>query len=822
MVEHPVMWRFLVDVIGIPCHNSITYLNAKARGNTVAVTMAERPSALSIAVCALIALYSDSSSPLNEVEHEEKWEEQLSAFLQGFVLGDFIDHGLVSFMHQVVQTTDQQTSSILLDCLERSCSSVDALVDLFGSLQSSVVDGTIDGASAHGVQVRKTCLGFDELSFEGTTRLWQALNDQVLEISSITPVELIEEEKSPKYDSQQAAWPLSPEQIEAILRKQCVDLEGTDHSFEKTEVEIRRILACNPELPLAHFLRFLNCLRHGERVGALDSLHQYFDYAMIKERKEAPSADQPSLVGRNIFQYAAILLAALHSSFGDANLSLKATEEAVRVAQQSGDPACVAYAIGWLYCNQTGMDAGELLRRCSSRASEEHLRPLVAGANISLARHLLGAETTSAASCWTSLLDATTDPPPSSTTVALDRPTHMADIASSEEAMALLSRQILVGAGVWESFGLNGLSGLTTLVDLQCYSEHMSAQEIASAVTNLACVSLCGPAPGRFDLMDDDDLAGTTGSTPSFCRYATALNILIRLHENQKATDTTYSVALVLHEWAVRRGDLGHAEFLSGLLHSFLHPRMSNYNAAYVETMSQHVLLLSRQGRWEKAKHLAKELCETCQREGGGLRVQHASLLIQLAIIHLDSSPHNFIGALPPLLECLSMCEKHAMDSNHATALSVLAQVQMRMRNTKQAIALLNAALPSLLQHTHIWFAGEASLTLGKCHLQRANEAQPKGHTAVIHILRSAITSLEMAECRMRECQDAVRLREVYYLLARTYNSIPGKLDKRNDASQRFVNVSRHLEKASHTWPRGSLTDINYLEALASRSAIDV
>lgn len=201
--------------------------------------------------------------------------------------------------------------------------------------------------------------------------------------------------------------------------------------------------------------------------------------------------------------------------------------------------------------------------------------------------------------------------------------------------------------------------------------------------------------------------------------------------------------------------------------------------------------------------------------------MQHASLLLQLAIIDLDSSPYNFIGALPPLLECLSMCEKHAMDSHHATALSVLAQVQLRMRNTKQAVSLLNAALPSLLQHTHIWFAGEAYLTLGKCQLQRANEAQPKGRTAVIRILQSTLTNLKQSASVFRECQDAVRLREVYYLQARTYNSIPGKRDKRNEASKWFVNVSRHLEKASHTWPQGFLTDVDYLEELASRSAID-
>jgi len=794
--------------------------------------MAERPTPLAIAVCALVALNADPSSPLNHMEHDELWEKRLISFLQDGILGNASKPANLScFARQLEQAAGLPTAALLQTCLKRVSASVDAVVDLFSSFQGAVGDGTIDGSSAQGVFVRMTCLGFDRLSFEGVTRLWESLRNQVQEMTSAPA--LVEEEKPTEEDddddnmNMDELWPLSPLQMETILRQQCEQLEETDHSYEETEQQVRRIMACDPELPAAHFLRFLNCLRHGERVGALNAMHQYFDYAMIKARKDA-TCPQASNTGKveDVAQYAAILLAALHNSFGDESLSLKATEEAVRVSQESRDPACVAYALGWLYCNEMGMDAQDLLRRCSSRASEGHLRPLVAGANISLARHLLGTDTTSAALAWTSLLDATTDPPPSSTTIALDRPTHTADLASSDQAMELLSRQILVGAGIWEAFGLNALSGLSSLVNINSYLEHLSPHETASVVRNLARVSLYGRLLETFGFDEDNVISSmaetSTTESSSSCRYATALRMLMRLYEMQKQGDTTYSAALVLHEWAVRRDDLNHAEFFTDVLHSYLHARIPNYKAAYVETMLQHVLLLSRQGQWDKAKQLAKSLCDTCQSQGRGLRVQYATLLLQLAMIQLESCPQNFVAALPPLFECLIMCENCAMDSHHATALSILAQVHLRMQNTKQAIALLKATLPSLSQHSHVWFVGEAYLTLAKCQLQQAKKEQSKGSTAKLtRALQSAVVSLEKGAESFRGCEDATRLREVYYLLARTYSSIPDKKAERNEASKRFVQVSRHLEKARHSWKRGSLSDLSYLEQLASRPPVD-
>ena len=776
--------------------------------------MADRPTPLSIAVCALIALHADPSSALNQLEHDEIQEKQLISILHEAILtGAPKRQNITTFAHELQQAASPQTATLFQECLKRLSISVDAMVDFFSSLQSAVSDGTIDGASAQGVFVRSTSLGFDTLSFEGITRLWESLKLQVQEMTS-TPA-LVEEEKTRKDEiTMDELWPLSPLQMEAILRQECTRLEETNHSFEETECEIRRVMACDPELPAAHFLRFLNNLKHGERVGALNALHQYFDYAMIKARKDATTHDKKKV--HDVAQYASILLAALHHAFGDESLSLKATEEAVRVSQESRDPASVAYALGWLYCNEMKLNAKDLLERCASRASEGHLRPLVAGANSALARHLLGTETSSAASAWTSLANATTDPPPSSTTISLDRPTHTADVTSSDEAMELLSRQILVGAGIWQAFGLNVLSGLSSVVNLNVHDKHLSPHETALAVRNLARVSLYGSVPETFQLGENDF------STALSCRYATALRILMNLHKSQKQSDIIYSAALVLHEWAVRRGDLEHAEFLTDVLHSYLHPRMPNYKAAYVETMLQYVLLLSRQEQWEKAKEVAKKLCATCKEEGCGLRVQHATLLIQLALIQLDSSSQNFIGALPPLFECLTMCETCAMDSVHATALSILAQVHLRMENTKQAIAVLKATLPSLLQHSHVWFVGEAYLTLAKCQLQQAKKGHAKGATKkVARMLQSAVDYLNKSADSFRECDDAARLREVYYLQARTYDSLPDMKEERNKASTRFVKVSRHLERGRFSWQRGSLSDISHLEQLASRLPVD-
>eukprot|EP00534_Pseudo-nitzschia_fraudulenta_P012101 CAMPEP_0201204356 /NCGR_PEP_ID=MMETSP0851-20130426/168724_1 /ASSEMBLY_ACC=CAM_ASM_000631 /TAXON_ID=183588 /ORGANISM="Pseudo-nitzschia fraudulenta, Strain WWA7" /LENGTH=293 /DNA_ID=CAMNT_0047492449 /DNA_START=195 /DNA_END=1073 /DNA_ORIENTATION=+ len=293
--------------------------------------MAQRPSPQSIGICALIALYSDPNSLLHELEDDvgskiAVSENRVAAFLEESVFGNNNDRNKTTGRIVVVgksQTTGATTDSnndaltkwlvkmkrrlgtqaveLLLDTLDMASESVDALMDLFDSLKGAIHERLVDATSLHGVYLRQYCLGFDELSFESAILLWQALKERVLTIEQ-NGLDVktkttdngesgssgnINNSNNNNGNSDALAWPLSTDQMQAILRQDCIDFEvdqdkndgdgnlvGYDNegnssvshrtglTFEKMEVYIRKILKHDPELPAAHFLRYLNCLRH--------------------------------------------------------------------------------------------------------------------------------------------------------------------------------------------------------------------------------------------------------------------------------------------------------------------------------------------------------------------------------------------------------------------------------------------------------------------------------------------------------------------------------------------------------------------------------
>eukprot|EP00516_Mucochytrium_quahogii_P001486 CAMPEP_0203746888 /NCGR_PEP_ID=MMETSP0098-20131031/2193_1 /ASSEMBLY_ACC=CAM_ASM_000208 /TAXON_ID=96639 /ORGANISM=" , Strain NY0313808BC1" /LENGTH=897 /DNA_ID=CAMNT_0050635141 /DNA_START=129 /DNA_END=2823 /DNA_ORIENTATION=+ len=169
-------------------------------------------------------------------------------------------------------------------------------------------------------------------------------------------------------------------------------------SPEQIESEVGEMLAVSPDLPRAHFVRYLNCLMHREYQGAVDSLHTYFDYCMRSGGPTSSAAiatasaaaavasggrathgsaaiHASSTLGRRrpMMQYAVLNLAALHYQFGHRREAMLAIQETVRVAQQNGDHVCVVFALSWLYRLASGDDGQEttqLLRRCLNRARD--------------------------------------------------------------------------------------------------------------------------------------------------------------------------------------------------------------------------------------------------------------------------------------------------------------------------------------------------------------------------------------------------------------------------------------------------------------------
>ena len=181
---------------------------------------------------------------------------------------------------------------------------------------------------------------------------------------------------------------LSRRQLQRQLHQKAQEIESQIGMVPpgQVEAEIEKLLHVSPDLPRAHFLRYLNCLHHREYQGAVDSLHTYFDYctrlggptslAAAKSRAGGSGGGVDSGGGgasrhMPMMQYAVLNLAALHFQFGHRYEAMLAIQETVRVAQQNGDHVCVAFALSWLFRLAIGngdQNARQLLDRSLERA----------------------------------------------------------------------------------------------------------------------------------------------------------------------------------------------------------------------------------------------------------------------------------------------------------------------------------------------------------------------------------------------------------------------------------------------------------------------
>lgn len=766
--------------------------------------MSERPTPYSIAVCALIALHSDPSSPLYELEFSNEEQDDLTSFLEDCACGKESGVDLRSLLRGVRQRLGPGVESLLEETLEMAAESIDALIDLMDSLRVAITEGLVDSVSSHGVFLRMVCLGFEELYFESAALLWEALKGSLYK--SDETAELVLDA------SESTSWPLSTRQIENTLSNDCLDLQqgklaDSDLSFESVELKIRSMMEISPESPAAYFFRFLNCLHHRERVGTMDALHQYFDQATVQHNSP-----------KDILQFSAILLAVAHGSFGDSELSLMATEEAVRVAQQSKDKdaACVAFALGWLFENNGHGTAErqELLTRCAARALQRQLRPLVAGANLALAKHFLDDDRRSLpSSAWTRLTEVTSEQAADSLS-NLDRPTFMSLISS--QAMESLARQALLSAAMWDSFNMPTLSGLSSTVALR-YDQHLPSEDVATAIQNVSRLSLHGVS---LKLLPGETLEQVAAPFRGECIYAQSIAALVRLQTDYGLDQSglrgplLLAVMLVLHEWAVNRGDLEDARALSIAFDSTLHSGLSNFDQLFIDFEIQRCLRLCRERDWERARKIAECALQECIKRG--LKSQRARLLIHLSTIELESNSRELMAALSPLLEVLSMCEKHEMHGFHAAALSVLAKVFLRLQNPKRALAILKAAIPTLMEREHLWYQADAFLTLSKCHIQLANT-----HNIRLKRQHLKTAALKLASSRILfgRCHDFYRLKEVFYLQARVFSHVEDD-EEREACSRSFLNVSKHLNM-QHGTPStilASLSNSDTLKAVLNRS----
>ena len=722
--------------------------------------MGDRPTPQSIGVCALIALRSDPSSPLHEIEFNPHEHDRMTLFLEDSIFHNQRVSSLGTWIHKLSSSIGTEAADLLLETLRMASDSVDALVDLMDSLRSAFVESLVDSVSVHGVYLRQTCLGFEELSFESVTFLWQEFCNQLGDVADFNQKGIAK----PTYTTGnvatnrglgQEAWPKSQAQVERLLQQTCQQLDQTHHSFEQVELQVRALLDEAPETAAAYFLRFLNCLHHKDR-SAFDALHQYFDHVMIQKQKPT----------KEVLQFSAILLALVYDSFGNKSLARMATQEAVRVAQQSKDPICVAFALGKLFQFEENGNCGrrELLKRCAVRATQGQIRQLVVGASLCLSLDYLQDQQRDPTMIWRQHMEANSEPT-ADRIPSWDRPTCL--LASPEETMDTFQRQTLVEAGIWDELGVPVHAALASLVALTCHAKSVG-EGATLAMTNLARLNEYGN-PSNLLPRASAKLASRNFDELSRKEY------LLHLFPNS---------LMQLHKQSLHENRFETATFIEIMLQSSLPPGPNLRNQFTLDLGIATCCRLCRSHNWLLARALALKLLQSPQ-----VNTSHRSRLhLVLAAMELESTTTRYVAALPRLLEAISMREKSSTHNLHANALLTLARIFLRMRNSRRALSVTNAVIAVLHSRGHLSCQAEAYLIQAKCFMQLASRGTESTNLSPSSKKKynAAFRALKASQSLFKKCQDKGLLSEVYYLQARIAYLL-GRTAECEGASREFM-----------------------------------
>lgn len=597
------------------------------------------------------------------------------------------------------------------------------------------------------------------------------------------------------------------------------------------------------DLPSLHLLRFLHSVRQGERVQAIEELHSYFDRALGRAGGGGQNTDtnvqNTQATHNRLLPFAPVLLSALHCQTGHVELSKLATQEAAQVAQNSrgGDDdmnnpttaSAVAFALGWLYENNLAVQRGSrasggderLLQRCARRAGSSST--LATGAHLRLVQHVLAHPPPSSAYqiAWKHWTAAWSEPPSAEAAHPQDRPTRL----TATTAMSVAAKVRLAESTLWARAGQASLAALTSLGLLWAAQENkivaVSPDDALAALANVARHSLVSTYPLLGLSKENRDKVPEEKKGPFLSHRPLTP---IKLENVSRASETSNHSSLygdfvgqlldwgpavdvpsgaadreiqyLLHEWALRRGDYTDAHGLFRLLKANVRP-MESVGKSDRRMIAHEAVMMAETGQLDTARALLRSHGRHADSQASPDATEQVYITLQQALLNLQVSNEYVASGLAPLLTCLAWGDDLQLMEIQGPTLAILGRYFLALGEPELALSTLRVALPRLLQANHLWFQGQAFVTVAKCHLAllRQEESSPMRKKK----LRVALQYLKRAVGLLRSCQDAKGLQEIYYLQARLYASpLVADKDAQRTAADKFVDVARHLSSSTH------------------------
>lgn len=590
---------------------------------------------------------------------------------------------------------------------------------------------------------------------------------------------------------------------------------------------IERLRNRLPRAPQVYFLFYLSCLHHGDYLGAVDKLHQYFDHVLVQQQISNASTLLP---------YATLNLAAIHLRFGHVGEALELVREVTENVQRRKDDICLARTLSLLFrLSEQRCDASyqfQLLQQTLARSLSLCLFHLSSQTLLDAAKHYLLhprenlglasmpsiQENTSGSGFGGSLTQE-------SNGIAIARPeavwrligaslsaatqnSNFSAESTSTATAKLTSLALLATARTWSIYGNRTMADLASSLQLDVQKNH-----------NLQ--SICGPMrtmPGTSSSLVTTTKMPTTDANASLCALAASnaeigndaetLKLLLEACENYPLSSSNpewnRSARNILCDIAVRRGDLEAAEIQAIQLCALSPVHLDLHK--HIEALYKLCLIMMHKGAFKRANVLIQSLIETCERSGltvmaiAFLLTQSELFMRAFASSSKSSSPP--LDALEPLLKCLTLAHAFKLDSVAAAASIQLARLHLWMddnngskKRAKKAMALLQKKMPQILQNGSALVQASAKLECAKAVIllmkQDACEADActnNGDSDNFESWNEALDDIEQVIEIGTQMGAKNLLIEAYYFKARLANAL-GLLVQRNLASKKFKSL---------------------------------
>ncbi|XP_045782080.1 anaphase-promoting complex subunit 5 isoform X2 [Maniola jurtina] len=478
---------------------------------------------------------------------------------------------------------------------------------------------------------------------------------------------------------------------------------------------IMQIINDIPEYPDIHFLSFLNCIRMKEFSGAQDSLYNCFDRAVFNMCGNGSASNDRN---KN-FRYAALNRAAMHTHFGHKSVAMEGVREALATAQEAADSACLAHAAAW------GALAGGRARRAALLARVPRPPRAAASAVQLMAQHAA---------------------------VNAARPAEVFQIITKGDSINYLhSMTDLTMAGLANTAALWGLYGKTEMASVNC-----------QLLLNLN--TKCNVGNGSvWQWSEGAGAAGPAGAAGAGALCAAAWR-------GRAALAGALAALFVAPQ--VRAA-------------SAKHHASNALRAAKWEEADQYIRQLSSYDRWESqllraemyflkgdatdALETLHDILDYCKTEDDSL---HYMPLRLKAMIMMSEVQHTFSSIrstnIMLLNEALSLARKYHLHYLAATAEMHIANVQLHMGCTKNALALVRKVLPLIMEHGSAYDLARGTLLYTKCRIATA----PPAGEARSQVLQSCCEALDTVKENFSKVKAQARLLHTWYLQAQLYNDI--------------------------------------------------